>query len=161
MEEPMSQRPPLDETPDPYDLQRFVAAQSEVYSSVCAELDSGRKVTHWMWFIFPQVRGLGQSPTSRRFAISSLEEARAYLEHPVLGPRLRDCTQRVQRLEGRTARQIFGSPDDLKFRSCLTLFAHASGHEPLFEAALRRYYGGEYDDRTVELVRRSAGTASD
>jgi uncharacterized protein (DUF1810 family) len=137
---------------DPYDLQRFVAAQKDVYPEVCAELDSGRKSTHWMWFIFPQVHGLGASPISRRFAIASLDEARAYLEHPVLGQRLRDCTQRVQAIEGRTARQIFGSPDDLKFRSCLTLFAHASGHEQLFEAALRKYYGCEYDDRTVELL---------
>jgi uncharacterized protein (DUF1810 family) len=139
-------------TQDPYDLRRFLVAQNEVYPAVCAELASGRKMTHWMWFIFPQIRGLGASPASRHFAIASLEEARAYLEHPVLGLRLRECTQWVQGIQGRTAHQIFGSPDDLKFRSCLTLFTHASGHEPLFEAALRKYYGGEYDVRTVELL---------
>ena len=146
---------------DPYDLQRFVAAQNEVYPAVCAELKGGRKMTHWMWFIFPQIRGLGASPLSQHFAISCLEEARAYLDHPVLGPRLRDCTRWVQGIEGRTARQIFGSPDDLKFRSCLTLFAHASAAETLFEAALGQYYRGEYDPKTVELLGDTPGGASD
>jgi uncharacterized protein (DUF1810 family) len=137
---------------DPYDLQRFLDAQDRVYEEVCVELDCGRKTSHWMWFIFPQIRGLGESPTARRFALSSLEEARAYLRHPVLGPRLLECTRRLQGIEGRAARQILGSPDDLKFRSCLTLFAIASEGEPLFEAALRKYYGGEHDPRTLELL---------
>lgn len=139
-------------TDDPFDLERFVEAQHPVYEEACAELDRGRKTTHWMWFIFPQLRGLGESATARHFAISSLEEARAYLRHPRLGPRLRECVQRVQSLEGRTAAQIFGYPDDMKFRSCLTLFALASGKEPLFETTLGKYYGGEYDARTVALL---------
>jgi uncharacterized protein (DUF1810 family) len=139
-------------TGDPYGLGRFLDAQAPVYEAVCAELDRGAKTTHWMWFIFPQLRGLGASATARRFAISSLAEARAYLTHPTLGRRLRECTERVQALEGRTVREIFGSPDDLKFRSCLTLFAIASGGEPLFEAALGKYYAGEYDPRTLNLL---------
>ncbi|HTW37782.1 MAG TPA: DUF1810 domain-containing protein [Steroidobacteraceae bacterium] len=139
-------------TDAPFDLERFVEAQRRVYGEVCAQLASGRKTTHWMWFIFPQLRGLGESATAQRFAISSLEEARAYLRHPVLGLRLRECAQRVQALEGMTARQIFGYPDDLKLRSCLTLFAVASGRDPLFEVPLRKYYGGEYDPRTVALL---------
>jgi uncharacterized protein (DUF1810 family) len=139
-------------TGDPYDLQRFVEAQDRVYPEVCAELASGRKTTHWMWFIFPQIRGLGESPTSRRFAISSLEEARAYLRHEVLGPRLLECTRLVHSAGGKTAHQIFGSPDDLKFRSCMTLFAQADADDPVFQAALRKYFGGEHDLRTLELL---------
>jgi uncharacterized protein (DUF1810 family) len=140
---------------DVYALERFVNMQDAVYSEVCAELEAGRKTTHWMWFIFPQARGLGDSPMSRRFAISSLEEARAYRAHPVLGPRLIECTRLVNAVEGKTARQIFGSPDDLKFRSCLTLFAQAGGdgHGGVFEIALRKYYGGKGDERTLELLR--------
>ncbi len=144
--------PELTSTGDPYGLERFVDAQDRVYDEVCAELDRGHKTTHWMWFVFPQIRGLGLSAAARHYAISSLEEARAYLRHPLLGPRLRDGVQRVQAVEGRTAQQILGSPDDLKFRSCLTLFAVASGGEPLFEAALGKFYGGEYDPRTLELL---------
>ena len=139
-------------TDDPFQLARFLDAQEPVYAAVCAELARGCKTTHWMWFIFPQIRGLGSSATARWFAVSSLEEARAYLQHPVLGARLRECTRRVLASEGRTARQIFGSPDDLKLRSCLTLFALAGEQEPLFEAALRKYYGGEYDARTLGLL---------
>ncbi len=138
---------------DPFDLQRFVEAQAPAYASVCAELKEGRKASHWMWYVFPQLRGLGASATSRRFAITSLEEARAYLAHPVLGPRLTECTQLVQAVQGRALRQIFGSPDDLKFRSCMTLFAQASGSAEVFEAALRKYCGGERDERTLELLR--------
>ncbi len=137
---------------DPYDLRRFVDAQAPVYPSVRAELEAGRKTSHWMWFVFPQVRGLGSSATSRHFALSSLEEARAYLAHPVLGPRLAECTRLVNAVEGRTARQIFGTPDDMKFRSCMTLFAQASRHAEAFEAALRKYYGGEPDERTLALL---------
>ncbi len=137
---------------DPYDLQRFLEAQDPVYAEVCAELGAGYKRSHWIWFVFPQVQGLGSSPMSRRFAISSLDEARAYLKHPVLGPRLTECTRLVNQAQGKTARQIFGSPDDLKFRSCLTLFAQASGHDEVFEYALRKYYGGERDERTLALL---------
>src|SRR5882724_5032291 len=111
---------------DPYDLQRFVDAQNPVYDRVRAELRSGRKQTHWMWFIFPQIAGLGHSAMAQRYAISSLQEAQAYLDHAILGSRLRDCTGLVTRVEGRTAREILGPPDDMKFRSCLTLFAHAA-----------------------------------
>lgn len=114
---------------DPHGLGRFVEAQEPVYTHVRTELEAGCKRTHWMWFVFPQLRGLGASPTSRRFAIASLAEARAYLEHPLLGPRLLECTRLVNAVEGRTLTEIFGSPDDLKFRSCVTLFAAAGGSE--------------------------------
>ena len=137
---------------DPFDLQRFVAAQDPVYPTVRAELTRGRKQSHWMWFIFPQVAGLGHSPMARRYAMSSLEEAGAYLEHPVLGPRLRECTQLMLNVEGRPALAILGSPDDMKFRSCMTLFAHAAPGEPLFRRALERYFGGEEDALTLERL---------
>lgn len=135
------------------DLERFVDAQQSIYEHARAELRSGRKRTHWMWFVFPQLGGLGESPTSRRFAIASLDEARAYLGHPVLGPRLLECTRLVNAIEGRTLGEIFGFPDDLKFRSCMTLFAAAGGAErELFEAALEKYCGGEGDKRTLALL---------
>jgi uncharacterized protein (DUF1810 family) len=137
---------------DPFDLQRFVAAQDRVYDAVRAELTHGRKQSHWMWFIFPQVAGLGHSPMARRYAISSLEEAGAYLEHPVLGPRLRECTQLMLNVEGRPALAILGSPDDVKFRSCMTLFAHAAPGEPLFRQALEKYSDGEEDPLTVQNI---------
>ena len=124
---------------DPYNLQRFVKAQDPVYGAVTAELRSGRKQTHWMWFVFPQLVGLGRSPMSQRYAISSSEEAQAYLEHPVLGPRLRECMQLVLDIQGRTLREIFGSPDDLKFRSSMNLFADAAPGDQLFAAALEKY----------------------
>lgn len=135
------------------DLERFLEAQEPVYAQVRAELRAGRKRTHWMWFVFPQLQGLGQSPISRRYALASLDEARAYLDHPVLGPRLLECTQLVSALEGRTLAEIFGFPDDLKFRSCMTLFAAAGGSEaPLFEAALAQYCQGERDARTLAAL---------
>lgn len=138
---------------DLHDLERFVEAQEPVYEHVRAELRAGRKSTHWMWFVFPQVRGLGQSPTARRFAIASLEEARAYLDHPVLGPRLLECTRLVNAIEGRTLGEIFGYPDDLKFRSSMTLFAAVEGAgRALFDAALEKYCRGERDGRTLELL---------
>ena len=141
---------------DPRGLERFVAAQEPVYTRVRAELEAGRKRTHWMWFIFPQLRGLGESPTSRRFAIASLAEARAYLAHPVLGPRLLECTRLVNAVEGRTLSEVFGFPDDLKFRSCMTLFAAAGGPQrALFDAALRKYCGGVSDERTLALLTSS------
>lgn len=141
---------------DPFDLARFVNAQDPVIDRVRAELAAGRKTSHWMWFVFPQFRGLGNSPTSQQYAIASLDEARAYLAHPILGPRLRECTSLVQAVENRTAHQIFGSPDDLKFRSCLTLFAHVSPKDPLFADTLRKYYRGEPDAATITLITASA-----
>ena len=137
---------------DPYDLERFVEAQADVIESVKRELRSGRKRGHWMWFVFPQVEGLGSSRTSRRYAIGSREEAAAYLAHPTLGPRLRECTEILNGLEGRTAHEVFGSPDDLKFRSSMTLFdAVADGDEP-FGTALERYYDGP-DPKTLAFLR--------
>src|SRR5215469_2830912 len=124
---------------DPYDLERYVRAQEPVFTQVCAELAVGRKQTHWMWFIFPQLRGLGSSPMAERYAIGSLAEAHAYLAHTLLGERLRQCTRLVNQVEGRTAEAIFGHPDYLKFRSSMTLFAHAAGGaDDVFDAALQR-----------------------
>jgi uncharacterized protein (DUF1810 family) len=139
---------------DADDLQRFVDAQDAVYDDVLDELRDGRKASHWMWFVFPQLRGLGHSAMATRYGIASLAEARGYLRHAVLGPRLRECTRRVLAIEGRSAHAIFGSPDDLKLRSCMTLFRAADPAEPLFDAVLRRYYGGEADPRTLALLRR-------
>ncbi|MGO4882844.1 MAG: DUF1810 domain-containing protein [Bryobacteraceae bacterium] len=137
---------------DPYNLRRFVEAQDPVYTQVCAELRSGRKTGHWMWFIFPQIAGLGSSATAREFAISSRGEAEAYLAHPVLGPRLRECTGLVTAIEGRTLDEIFGYPDDLKFRSSMTLFSKVNGDDEVFMVALRKYCGGKLDGRTVERL---------
>lgn len=123
---------------DPYNLSRFVLAQEPVYESVLAELKAGRKRTHWMWFVFPQAAGLGHSPMSRKYAISSDDEARAYLADPLLGARLRECTQLVFEIEGKTIHDIFGSPDDLKFRSSMTLFSGVAPQDALFKTALRR-----------------------
>src|SRR6056297_1672618 len=120
---------------DPYDLERFVTAQEQVIGSVKRELRGGRKRSHWMWFVFPQIAGLGRSEMAQRYAIDSLEEARAYLAHPVLWPRLRECTELVLNIEGRTANEVFGSPDDLKFRSSMTLFERAADDGPLFADA--------------------------
>ena len=134
---------------DPFHLQRFVDAQAPVYSTVLAELRAGRKSSHWIWFIFPQIRGLGSSPTAREFSIGSLAEAQAYLEHPVLGARLRECTRLVNQIEGRTLSKIFGDPDDLKFRSSMTLFAHATGDNQIFLDALEKYCNGQFDPLTL------------
>jgi uncharacterized protein (DUF1810 family) len=134
---------------DPYSLQRFVEAQDPVYEEVCSELRSGRKTSHWMWFVFPQIAGLGHSFMAQEYAISSLDEAKAYLRHPVLRPRLTECTELVMRVEGKTIRQIFGSPDDLKFRSSMTLFAAASPDIAIFQQALNKYFGGEPDRLTL------------
>ncbi|MBV8103435.1 MAG: DUF1810 domain-containing protein [Hyphomicrobiales bacterium] len=134
---------------DLFNLQRFVEAQTRVYHEVCRELRAGRKESHWMWYIFPQIAGLGQSPTSIRFAISSLEEASAYLAHPVLGPRLRECAMLTLGLEGRTARQIFGSVDEMKFRSSLTLFMRVAPKEEVFERCLSKYFRGAPDPATL------------
>ena len=156
---------------DPYNLTRFVTAQQGVYARVLAELSAGYKQSHWMWFVFPQLEGLGSSPTARHYAIGSLAEARAYLAHPLLGARLSECTALVNGLEGKTAEAVFGYPDHLKFRSCMTLFAHAAGEsagdrdsptadqataaERPFTTALRRYFAGEEDLLTRDLLRAS------
>jgi uncharacterized protein (DUF1810 family) len=134
---------------DPYDLQRFVDAQGRVYDTVVGELRGGRKRTHWMWFVFPQLRGLGSSPTAMRFAISSIDEARAYLDHELLGARLRECADLVRRIDGRTAEEIFGWPDDMKLRSSMTLFARAADDNAEFVAVLDKFYGGEEDPATL------------
>jgi uncharacterized protein (DUF1810 family) len=138
---------------DPHDLKRFVDAQAPVYQRVVAELSRGRKQSHWMWFIFPQLAGLGRSEMARRFAIASREEAVAYLQHARLGPRLHECTALVNAVEGKTILEILGSPDDLKFRSSMTLFGAVSS-DPKFSAAIAKYYGGEPDRRTLELLGR-------
>ena len=132
----------------PFDLERFVLAQDREYKTVVAELQRGQKASHWIWFIFPQIAGLGRSATSRHFAIESLDEARAYLAHPVLGARLRECTQLVLAIEGRTADEIFGGLDALKVRSSMTLFHRAAPDEAIFELVLERYYGGVADEAT-------------
>ena len=137
---------------DPYNLQRFVDAQNPVYEQVCTELRDGQKRTHWIWFIFPQLRGLGHSPMAEAFAISSREEATAYLKHPVLGPRLAECTRLVNLVEGRSVNQIFGYPDDLKFRSSMSLFALVAAEGQVFRDALEKYFGGEMDQFTVQLL---------
>jgi uncharacterized protein (DUF1810 family) len=133
------------------DLDRFLDAQDGVYDDALAELTAGRKRTHWMWFIFPQIAGLGFSPTAQLYAIDSLDEARAYLAHPVLGPRLRECAQALLTVQGRSAREILGYPDDLKLRSSMTLFARAADDPEPFQAVLDRYYDGP-DPRTLTLL---------
>jgi len=142
---------------DTYDLRRFVDAQNEIYDQVCAELQRGEKRSHWMWFIFPQLRGLGFSSMASHYAISSLTVAGKYLEHQLLGPRLRECTQLVLQVEGRTIEQIFGYPDDLKFRSSMTLFARATAENQIFLDALARYFGGEEDAKTIERLDAQRG----
>jgi uncharacterized protein (DUF1810 family) len=139
-------------TEDPYDLHRFVAAQDGIYDRVLAELRGGRKTSHWMWFVFPQIAGLGYSPTSRRYAITSLDEARAYLAHPVLGARLAECAAILAGLPDRTAEQIFGEVDALKLHSCMTLFMHAAPAEPVFRQVLGQYFDGIPDTATEERI---------
>ena len=137
---------------DPYNLQRFVEAQDPVIDEVKEELRSGRKRTHWMWYIFPQMEGLGRSQMAQRYAITSGDEAEAYLAHPVLGPRLRECTEIANTVEGRSTNDIFGSPDDLKFRSSMTLFDAVADDPTPFGTALKRYYDSEPDTKTLELL---------
>jgi uncharacterized protein (DUF1810 family) len=140
---------------DPHDLRRFVVAQEGEYQFAVAELHNGRKLSHWMWFVFPQVAGLGTSAMSRRYAIASLEEARAYLRHPVLGPRLVECAEILLGLEGRTAENVFGQIDAMKLRSSMTLFARAAADGP-FRAVLDRYFGGVEDDATNRILETQA-----
>ena len=137
---------------DPYRLERFVKAQDGVYAQALTELRAGRKATHWIWFVFPQVAGLGSSPTSQRYAIGSLEEARAYVDHPVLGSRLVECARIVLSHPDRTASEIMGSPDDAKLRSSMTLFALADGSQPVFQQVIDTFFAGERDSRTVDLL---------
>lgn len=140
-------------TDDHFDLQRFVKAQAPVFDVALAELRAGRKQTHWMWFIFPQLRGLGRSATARFYGIASLAEARAFLAHPLLGPRLALCTKTVLDSTARSLHDLFGSPDDIKFRSCMTLFeAAAAQAEPLFGQALERCCAGVRDPHTLQLI---------
>ncbi len=138
---------------DPFNLQRFVDAQATAYRQVCEELRAGRKRSHWIWFIFPQIRGLGHSEMAQHYGVSSRQEAEAYLAHPVLGARLRECTRLVVEVEGRSVDQIFGDPDNLKFRSSMSLFASAAPDEPLFRQALQKYFGGQLDPNTVALLK--------
>lgn len=135
-----------------HNLERFTEAPDPIYENVLSELRSGRKRTHWMWFVFPQIAGLGTSHMARTFAISSREEADAYLNHPLLGERLRECSELVLAVEGRTINEILGSPDDLKFRSCMTLFANVAADSQVFEDALLKYFNGDPDPLTVERL---------
>ena len=139
---------------DPFGLERFIAAQDRgrTYEAAVGELRAGRKRSHWMWFVFPQIAGLGQSPTSRRYAISSLAEARAYLAHPILGPRLIESARIVHKLEGRSASDIFGGIDALKLRSSMTLFARADPEDRAFGEVLEKYFGGVPDEATDRLL---------
>ncbi|HZZ61676.1 MAG TPA: DUF1810 domain-containing protein [Roseiarcus sp.] len=137
---------------DSYDLERFVSAQRPLYPRVLRELRASAKESHWMWFVFPQIAGLGRSPTSVRYAIASLDEAKAYLAHPVLGSRLRECARLVLETEGRTARDIFGSVDEMKFRSSVTLFMKAAPDETLFAECLQKFFGGEADPATLDIL---------
>jgi uncharacterized protein (DUF1810 family) len=137
---------------DPFDLRRFVEAQDRVYDTVLTELRNGAKRSHWIWFVFPQLRGLGRSATAQHYGISSLDEARAYLAHPVLGRRLRECTESVEAIDGRSVDEIFGWPDNLKVRSSMTLFARATADNAGFRAVLDKFYDGQEDPATVELL---------
>ncbi len=137
---------------DPYELSRFVRAQKHVYADALSEITNGRKRTHWMWFVFPQLAGLGVSATSERYAIATVDEARAYLDHPILGPRLLECSESLLRVEGRSATAILGTPDDLKLRSCATLFASVSPPGSVFDRVLEKYYGGARDPKTLRLL---------
>jgi uncharacterized protein (DUF1810 family) len=144
-------------TDDPYNLSRFLRAQEGEYDRALSEIRGGQKRTHWMWYVFPQLDGLAWSATSKQYAIKSVEEARAYLDHPVLGPRLLECAEAVVGVEGRSATAIFGSPDDLKLRSCATLFALVVPPGSVFDRLLDKFYGGARDDKTLRLLGRSAG----
>jgi uncharacterized protein (DUF1810 family) len=137
---------------DPFELVRFVEAQDDVLDEVRAQLSAGRKTSHWMWYVFPQIAGLGFSMMAQGYAIRGRDEALAYLAHPVLGPRLRELTALVTAAPDRSANEIFGSPDDLKFRSCVTLFAAVAPQDPVFRRALVRFYGGQDDQRTLDLL---------
>ena len=140
------------DTNDPYDLNRFVQAQQHDYAQALAEIRSGRKRSHWIWYIFPQFEGLGQSSMSRRYSIKSVAEAEAYLRHPLLGPRLIECCEGVLGVEGRSAHEIFGYPDDVKLKSCATLFARVSPAGSVFDRLLDKYFQGARDDKPLRLM---------
>ncbi len=148
----MTKRDSSSDSTDPYDFNRFISAQEEVYDRALAELRDGLKRSHWMWFIFPQIDGLGFSPTTRFYAIKSPKEARQYLAHPVLGARLMECAEAILALQGRTTSDIFGYPDDTKLQSSMTLFALAAGQGSVFERVLDKYYQGKQDGRTLQIV---------
>jgi uncharacterized protein (DUF1810 family) len=141
---------------DPHDLRRFVDAQSDNYDQALSEIKAGHKRSHWMWYVFPQYEGLGRSSMAQRYSIKGLAEAEAYLRHPLLGPRLVECAEALLALEGRSAHEIFGSPDDAKLRSSATLFAYVAPAGSAFHRVLDRYFAGEPDRTTLELVRRTA-----
>ena len=141
---------------DPHRLQRFVEAQNPVYAQVCAELAAGAKASHWMWFVFPQHQALGRSATARHLGLVSRAQALAYWQHPLLGARLKECTRLTLAVPGKTALQIFGTPDDLKLRSCMTLFAPVAPDEPAFGEVLGKYFGGRADERTIALLAEPA-----
>ena len=138
-----------------FDLQRFVDAQDRVFGQIRAELAAGAKTSHWMWFVFPQLQGLGRSAMAVKYEIVSRQEAQAYWQHTILGARLKECVESVLAVKGKTAFQIFGTPDDLKFRSSMTLFSQAVPDEPVFKRALIKYFDGRDDSRTMELLARS------
>lgn len=138
---------------DPYNLQRFLDAQNPKFEKVCAELRRGKKTGHWMWYIFPQLKGLGESTTSQIYGISSLDEAKAFLNHPTLGLRIRKCSRLVNLVKGRPISKIFNDPDDLKFRSSMTLFAQATSENEVFLEALHKYFGGEFDQLTLDRLK--------
>ncbi len=146
---------------DPFDLSRFTSAQEGIYPRVLAELRSGRKRTHWMWYIFPQIDGLGYSTTTKLYAIKSLEEAQRYLAHPVLGTRLRECAEAVLAVEGRTVSEIFGYPDDLKLKSSMTLFASVTDSDSVFARVLKKYFDGAQDVRTLQLLEKLKKTGEE
>ncbi len=146
-----------DEIPDPHDLARFVDAQAGGYEQALAEIRAGRKTSHWMWYIFPQIDGLGFSSMSRRYSIKSLDEAEAYLDHPVLGPRLLACAEAALSVEGRSASQVFGSPDDMKLRSCATLFASVTPPDSVFARLLDKFFEGKGDGKTLGLIEAKPG----
>jgi uncharacterized protein (DUF1810 family) len=146
------------ESSDPYNLKRFLDAQEDHYATALREIKSGRKRTHWMWFIFPQFDGLGFSSTSKLYAIKSIDEAKSYLDHPVLGPRLLECAKAVVSVEGRSAHDIFGTPDDMKLQSCASLFALVSPTGSVFDRLLDNYYASERDRKTLRLIGVNGGS---
>ena len=148
----MSPRGAKGSATDAHDLSRFLDAQLGIYEAALSEIRDGRKRSHWMWFVFPQYAGLGVSPTSQRYAINCVAEAEAYLSHPVLGARLLECAEALLRVEGRSAHEIFGSPDDMKLKSSATLFTHVSPAGSVFERVLDKYFGGVRDDKTLRLL---------
>ncbi|MDP6546928.1 MAG: DUF1810 domain-containing protein [Phycisphaerae bacterium] len=153
----MSDTDDIIDSGDPFNLNRFTKAQESVYDRAMAELAGGQKRSHWMWFIFPQIEGLGHSSISRQYAIKSIEEAREYLKHPLLGARLSDCAEAVLGIDGRSASEVFGFPDDLKLRSSMTLFATISERGSAFALVLDKFFNGDQDERTLQLLRGEQG----